>query len=612
MLIFLFIHLFFCVFDRYIYLKNSRKIKKIEYKIYDKKTGLDVTKTLINQNKKLSKYDDAFEELKNSTKYELISYQNQGVQISIVFKFILQIFSVIFIHIFIFWYLPKIGSNTNIMISLKNISFVNELFTNNFILIFYILYCFYFTFSGLQIKYGLAGMRKLSSLMAGSSMTYYIIFKTFKTIPFLFELKNFIDWSFTPTALEIWQWLKFEEINAMLFISKCYNKSYMGRRIGTKRTLFLKITMGWSLLISVLLFIFGPLLLFSSLNPSTQLNSIIGTYMKVQFSFNNSIQSGNLTLLESSTSQIIDFDSNLYQNLSTSNKTDPELKMYLGYYKEKQIQNVTIRGYGDFNWDISPQSYESLLKNIKDNSYNFSLRLTYSFTRKYGKSDESLYKYEEYNLTKEQLKKIFISDNLSNLSSMNISLNNSFSKFIRVPSEERPITLIPEKQNINLGLIVDNEYRYWYIKSLNNKNNIEGIEITTFSDEFSSLTFGYSVLTFYMAFIVVGGNYLRSIFLGSAELVMFYEMVLPNKLLNVCEGIRIARIKKDYLKEEQLYYLLIDLMRSPEMIKSITKSSLIFIQENNIIKNEEIQNKIESIAILDDFNSKNRKSFNRE
>ena len=93
---------------------------------------------------------------------------------------------------------------------------------------------------------------------------------------------------------------------------------------------------------------------------------------------------------------------------------------------------------------------------------------------------------------------------------------------------------------------------------------------------------------------------------------MFYEMVLPNKLLNVCEGIRIARIKKDYLKEEQLYYLLIDLMRSPEMIKSITKSSLIFIQDNNIIKNEEIKNKIESIAIIDDFNSKNRKSFNRE
>ena len=62
-------------------------------------------------------------------------------------------------------------------------------------------------------------------------------------------------------------------------------------------------------------------------------------------------------------------------------------------------------------------------------------------------------------------------------------------------------------------------------------------------------------------------------FLGSAERIMYTEMVLPNKLLSLCEGIRIARIKKDYLQEEQLYYVLIDLMRSPEMIK---KSSGLF------------------------------------
>ena len=65
MLIFLFIHLFFCVFDRYIYLQNSRKIKKIEFKIYNKETGEDVTKILTQQNKKFRNYDNAFEELKN-------------------------------------------------------------------------------------------------------------------------------------------------------------------------------------------------------------------------------------------------------------------------------------------------------------------------------------------------------------------------------------------------------------------------------------------------------------------------------------------------------------------------------------------------------------------
>ena len=40
----------------------------------------------------------------------------------------------------------------------------------------------------------------------------------------------------------------------------------------------------------------------------------------------------------------------------------------------------------------------------------------------------------------------------------------------------------------------------------------------------------------------------------------------------------------DYLREEKLYYLLIDLMRSPEIIKNMTQSSLIYIQDNNTVK----------------------------
>jgi len=48
------------------------------------------------------------------------------------------------------------------------------------------------------------------------------------------------------------------------------------------------------------------------------------------------------------------------------------------------------------------------------------------------------------------------------------------------------------------------------------------------------------------------------------------------------------------------------------MIKKITKSSLIFIQENNINRNNEKKNKIESEPIIEDFNEESRKSFNRK
>ena len=108
------------------------------------------------------------------------------------------------------------------------------------------------------------------------------------------------------------------------------------------------------------------------------------------------------------------------------------------------------------------------------------------------------------------------------------------------------------------------------------------------------------IITFYVSFVVVVGNIIRALFLGQSERIMYSEMVNPAKLLSVCEGIKIARIKKDFLQEEKLYYLLIDLMRSPEIIKNMTQSSLIFIQDNNTVKkkNKNKEFDVESVPII--------------
>ena len=41
--IFAFIHVFLIVFDRFLYLKNARKLQKISFIVYDKTTGEDIT-----------------------------------------------------------------------------------------------------------------------------------------------------------------------------------------------------------------------------------------------------------------------------------------------------------------------------------------------------------------------------------------------------------------------------------------------------------------------------------------------------------------------------------------------------------------------------------------
>jgi hypothetical protein len=45
------------------------------------------------------------------------------------------------------------------------------------------------------------------------------------------------------------------------------------------------------------------------------------------------------------------------------------------------------------------------------------------------------------------------------------------------------------------------------------------------------------------------------------------------EIINLCEGVRLARYMYDFEQEEKLYYDLIELMRSPDYLRSLTKSS---------------------------------------
>ena len=98
-----FVHVFLIVFDRFIYLKNTRKLKKIEFKIYSKKTGEDLTIKY-----RFYTYLEVLNKL-NENEFEIVSFQYEGCQTGLLMKFGLQIATVLGIHIFIFFYFPFYG-----------------------------------------------------------------------------------------------------------------------------------------------------------------------------------------------------------------------------------------------------------------------------------------------------------------------------------------------------------------------------------------------------------------------------------------------------------------------------------------------------------------------
>jgi hypothetical protein len=122
---------------------------------------------------------------------------------------------------------------------------------------------------------------------------------------------------------------------------------------------------------------------------------------------------------------------------------------------------------------------------------------------------------------------------------------------------------------------IDYTKSYFNLSIFNTPDKIErGIVFHTFSDKVSSTNTNYDVLTFYISFILVVGSLVRRAISGEAERLTFTEMPEPMKILNLCEGIKINRYRCEFEREEQLYYVLIDLMRSPEILKIITKSSI--------------------------------------
>ena len=74
---------------------------------------------------------------------------------------------------------------------------------NKSMIIVYLLICIYFTLLGLQIKYNIPKVMRSYFMLEEFSPLNKYLFKIYYFVPFLFELRNSIDWAFTMTALDI-------------------------------------------------------------------------------------------------------------------------------------------------------------------------------------------------------------------------------------------------------------------------------------------------------------------------------------------------------------------------------------------------------------------------
>ena len=79
---------------------------------------------------------------------------------------------------------------------------------------------------------------------------------------------------------------------------------------------------------------------------------------------------------------------------------------------------------------------------------------------------------------------------------------------------------------------------------------------------------------FYTAIVYAVFKILRFMIVPRTSHIPIADARDPDDLLNLCDTIKRYRMKGQLKKEEELYFLLIDIMRSPQVVKAICKDSI--------------------------------------
>ena len=624
MVIWVFIYVIFAVIDRIIYIRQSRDKLQFEYKYYHIKTGElvspdereEIEQSVYNEFPELQKKKHfeipLFHIETLEQKYNVVIIQNEPPNYPLIAKFVMNIVITILVHAMVFFFLPMYGNmklNNSVYCS-KTDEFCNDFHKNIWIILFYLLNVLYLFASSLQIKHGYLDMTPKSLIKYDYTAFHANLHTVYKKIPFLYELKLAIDWTFTPTSLDIFQWNTFESVYDLFYATQCGNSEPNEDPVGTPIPKLKKSYLGAPIFIGIIVLLIGPLLLFSNLNPTNELNNITGASIELQISIKEGNLYKNYTLFKNdhvdSLETISDTIWKQYKyNEASSTKNFPR----------EQVQIVRMSDTSDKNWDLALPHINHIIEvlqgynNTETNEIDLiNLRFYYEFTRpspennKESIKDIDYFLFDKNKLNETRHSQIAnLTNSLLNCVDVNVSLPDFYYPMLKLSSIPHPKVLRDDvfelvdvelsfkcKQSPEMGTEYFNSY-FILRKTDFVEDGHDSFEFHTFSDKISDVTSGYSVMTFYITFVLLAGSYVRDFFSGGPEEIILSELPDPSKLVSLCEGIKISRNSFDLEKEEQLYYVLIEFIRSPECLRMLTKSLVNEFKErkNNIKKEEE-------------------------
>ncbi|GMT25385.1 hypothetical protein PFISCL1PPCAC_16682 [Pristionchus fissidentatus] len=542
-------------------------------------------------------------------------YLRKAIRCKLVYQFLI----VIFMHIWIFFSLPAVTKVAA--------------YRNTTAQILYFVKAIYLLVSAWQIRNGYPQLCVGNLLMHAYGLANMVFFKVFMAVPFVWELRTAIDWTWTDTSMPLFDFFNMEQFYATIYNLKCaraFEAAYPAPR-GEKKGAMVKYMMGLPFVIFIVLLIWCPLLAFSLLNKVGQIlppEQVSLTVAIEGYPALYSIEAQGRELIKFNTDEFdglrkkyADWSEKAPDWLKASNKeglvkTGRQAVAFLDDYSSEDLMTIRFRPESQMNWPISEASKTALITELQEltafdpndklNPPTY-IHVSIEVLRQREKKDKEPVKHTaafsvpiDAELRDRLVKSL-------NGSESNSRLVNALPRFIRVPNEGEisaadPLLLPAIKEDnvvkafsdINLRFNKDPEIWTGQLRTNETVNAIDElapkpskttypspfpdlyyIEVTAMVDRvFPSVLSKFvsgGIIAMYIALVLFISKMIRGLLTNSPLNVMITEIPNPDHLLKICLDIYLVREARDFVLEQDLFAKLIFLFRSPSTLIKWTR-----------------------------------------
>ncbi|XGW30944.1 hypothetical protein V3C99_009703 [Haemonchus contortus] len=530
-------------------------------------------------------------------------------------KLAYQLIMIVFLHIWIFFLLPYLTRRAAL--------------ENTVAQALYVVKCLYLLVSAWQIRNGYPQLCTGNLLTHAYGLANMVFFKVFMLVPFLFELRTAIDWTWTDTSMPLFDFFNMENFYAVIYNLKCarqFEQSYPAPR-GVPKGALVKYLMGLPMILLIIFLVWFPLLAFSLLNRIGDISIPDRVMMSMSLEgypplYEIEAQGSELRPMTSDELKYLtDTMSRRYSpNATSSMKRSRDSVSFLKEYSTADILVVDFRPESEVAWAISDASHLALIEQLKGNS-SINFIVVVEFSRPYDDAKKVEQKHKtQWTIEIEphtELRSDWLEVVSNNGSGKTIMLPNAFPSYLLVPSEgaitvpspivsaiqynqdnyQRPSNASDRDwfDSVELSLMDTTSGNVWVAQTVHptqytnvyfnapnidyglqkNRTYVQTIAFVdrTFPSFFAKYLQG-GVIAMYISLVIVIGRVIRGFFTHNPTDVMITEIPNPDFLLKICLDIYLVREAKDFYLEQDLFAKLIFLFRSPATLIQWTRMKI--------------------------------------